>query len=86
MAFKKGKFKPQRRRSPFMSMRVKRCRFCTEKLEIDYKNADMLARFATEKGKVLPSRLTGTCAFHQRQICKAIKRARTIALLPRASE
>jgi small subunit ribosomal protein S18 len=59
------------------------CRFCTQKqLKIDYKDPDTLRRFITERGKILPRRITGTCAKHQREIAEAIKRARIIALLP----
>jgi small subunit ribosomal protein S18 len=58
------------------------CRFCTQKLKIDYKDADMLRKFITERGKILPRRITGTCAKHQRFLSQAIKRARIIALLP----
>jgi small subunit ribosomal protein S18 len=58
------------------------CRFCTQKLKIDYKDADTLRRFITERGKILPRRITGTCAKHQRTLAEAIKRARIIALLP----
>lgn len=61
----------------------KTCRFCTDKLqEIDYKEISRLARYVTERGKIMPSRLTGTCAGHQRQLALAIKRARYMALLP----
>jgi small subunit ribosomal protein S18 len=58
------------------------CRFCTQKLKIDYKEGDALRRFITERGKILPRRITGTCAKHQRALALAIKRARVIALLP----
>ncbi|QQO08076.1 30S ribosomal protein S18 [Breznakiella homolactica] len=58
------------------------CKFCTQKLKIDYKDADVLRRFITERGKILPRRITGTCAKHQRSLALAIKRARSIALLP----
>ncbi|MDR2305539.1 MAG: 30S ribosomal protein S18 [Treponema sp.] len=58
------------------------CKFCTQKLKIDYKDADTLRRFITERGKILPRRITGTCAKHQRALALAIKRARIIALLP----
>jgi small subunit ribosomal protein S18 len=58
------------------------CKFCTQKLKIDYKDADTLRRFITERGKILPRRITGTCARHQRALALAIKRARIIALLP----
>ncbi|MBP3709999.1 MAG: 30S ribosomal protein S18 [Treponema sp.] len=62
--------------------RKKVCRFCTNKTKVDYKDADNLRRFMTERGKILPRRITGTCAKHQRQIAAAIKRARNICLLP----
>ena len=58
------------------------CKFCIQKLKIDYKDADTLRRFVTERGKILPRRITGTCAKHQRSLALAIKRARIIALLP----
>jgi small subunit ribosomal protein S18 len=58
------------------------CKFCVQKLKIDYKDADTLRRFITERGKILPRRITGTCAKHQRALAVAIKQARNIALLP----
>ncbi|MDR1429560.1 MAG: 30S ribosomal protein S18 [Spirochaetaceae bacterium] len=58
------------------------CKFCAQKMKIDYKDADTLRRFITERGKILPRRITGTCARHQRALALAIKRARVIALLP----
>jgi small subunit ribosomal protein S18 len=58
------------------------CKFCMQKLKIDYKDADVLRRFVTERGKILPRRITGTCAKHQRALAQAIKRARFLALLP----
>jgi small subunit ribosomal protein S18 len=58
------------------------CKFCTQKLKIDYKEVDVLRRFITERGKIVPRRMTGTCAKHQRVLAAAIKRARIIALLP----
>jgi small subunit ribosomal protein S18 len=59
------------------------CRFCTEKVEfIDYKDLERIGRYVTDRGKILPSRLTGTCARHQRVLTRAIKRARFMALLP----
>jgi len=58
------------------------CKFCIQKLKIDYKDADTLRRFITERGKILPRRITGTCARHQRALALAIKRARMLALLP----
>jgi small subunit ribosomal protein S18 len=62
------------------------CKFCLQKLKIDYKEADTLRRFITERGKILPRRITGTCAKHQRALALAIKRARIIALLPFVAE
>jgi small subunit ribosomal protein S18 len=66
----------------FMFNKKKVCRFCTQKLKIDYKDADTLRRFVTERGKILPRRITGTCARHQRAVAEAIKKARILALLP----
>lgn len=61
----------------------KTCRFCANKdLIIDYKNVELLYKFITDRGKILPRRITGNCAKHQRMIAKQIKRARIIALLP----
>ena len=61
----------------------KPCRFCTEKLEaIDYKDLERLSRCVTDRGKIIPSRITGTCAKHQRMLTRSIKRARYMALLP----
>jgi small subunit ribosomal protein S18 len=63
--------------------RRKVCRFCADKtLAIDYKDVRMLTQFVTERGKMTPSRITGNCARHQRLLTTAIKRARSIALLP----
>ncbi|CAB1130261.1 ribosomal protein S18 [Candidatus Hydrogenisulfobacillus filiaventi] len=59
------------------------CTFCVEKIEhVDYKEAARLRRFITERGKILPRRISGNCAHHQRQLTTAIKRARIMALLP----
>jgi small subunit ribosomal protein S18 len=63
------------------------CQFCTDhNLVIDYKQADVLRRFITEDGKIRPRRQTGTCAKHQRELARAIKRARHLALLPFTGE
>lgn len=62
--------------------RKKVCRFCTQKVKIDYKDADLLRRYTTERGKILPRRITGTCSKHQRVLAVNIKRARALALLP----
>jgi small subunit ribosomal protein S18 len=63
--------------------RRKVCRFCADKtLRIDYKDVRTIAPFVTERGKMTPSRITGNCAHHQRLLTTAIKRARSVALLP----
>lgn len=63
--------------------RKKVCAFCADKLSvIDYKDTPKLRKYISERGKILPRRITGTCAMHQRQITTAIKRARFLALLP----
>lgn len=63
------------------------CSFCMDKVEaIDYKDLNKLRRYITERGKILPRRISGACAVHQRQLTIAIKRARHIALLPYTSE
>ena len=65
------------------SSRKKVCVFCKEKVEvIDYKDVARLRKFITEGGKIVPRRMSGTCAKHQRELSKAIKRARVAALLP----
>ena len=64
-------------------MKKKVCRFCLDKtLVLDYKNKDILRRFTTEGGKIIPRRISGNCAKHQRMLAAEIKRARFIALLP----
>lgn len=63
--------------------RRKVCAFCADKVEmIDYKDTARLRKFVSERGKILPKRMTGTCAKHQRELTIAIKRARHVALLP----
>ena len=63
--------------------RRKVCDFCVNKIAyIDYKDVNRLRRYINERGKIMPRRMTGTCAKHQRQLSEAIKRARAIALLP----
>ena len=68
--------------------RRKVCVFCVDKVQnyIDYKDAAKLRRFLSERSKILPRRMTGTCAHHQRLLTEAIKRARHIALLPFVTE
>jgi small subunit ribosomal protein S18 len=74
--------KPRKKRRRVFHRR-KVCRFCADSsLAIDYKNPKGLKYFITERGKIIPRRITGTCAKHQRTLTHAIKRARTIALLP----
>jgi small subunit ribosomal protein S18 len=66
--------------------RRKVCKFCTEKIDvIDFKDVKLIGQFVSERGKILPRRLTGTCSVHQRALTVAIKRARNIALLPFAA-
>ena len=68
---------------PVRRSRKKVCSFCMEKAEtIDYKDTAKLRKYITERGKIVPRRVTGTCAQHQRHLTTAIKRARTVALLP----
>ena len=62
--------------------RKKVCRFCANKAKIDYKDADALRRYMTERGKILPRRITGTSLKYQRRVAQAVKRARHLALLP----
>ncbi len=67
--------------------RRKVCKFCADKIDyIDYKDVKLLSGFVPERGKILPRRMFGTCAEHQRKVTLALKRARNIALLPFASE
>ena len=66
-------------------MKKKVCRFCVDKIEIDYKNVSLPRAFVTESGKILSGNVTGTCAKHQRELCSAVKRARMLALLPFAA-
>jgi len=69
------------------NMKKRICRFCESgALYIDYKDEKHLGRFVTERGKIIPRRISGTCAKHQRQLVQAIKRARHIALLPFVQE
>jgi small subunit ribosomal protein S18 len=78
---------PAKRGKRSFVRKKKVCRFCVDKSDfIDYKRADILAPFIQERGKILPRRMTGTCARHQRWLTVAIKRAQNIALLPFAAE
>ncbi|MFC1555682.1 30S ribosomal protein S18 [candidate division KSB1 bacterium] len=63
------------------------CRFCEAKTEyIDYRDEKLLMKFTTEQGKIIPRRISGTCAKHQRQLVRAIKRARQLAIIPYISD
>jgi small subunit ribosomal protein S18 len=74
---------PQGGKKKFFYRRKRVCKFCVEKLEyIDYKDIKTLQQFIPERGKILPRRISGTCALHQRKLQNAIKRARIAALLP----
>lgn len=74
-------------RKRFLFRRRKYCKFCEAKTRwIDYKDLKTLQNYTPERSKVLPRRISGTCAKHQRQLMRAIKRARTIALLPFTSD
>ncbi len=67
--------------------RKKVCAFCVEKVEkIDYKDTARLRKFTSDRAKILPRRVTGTCAYHQRELTTAIKRARHVALLPYSAD
>lgn len=81
MAYEKGNGRPNRK------SRKKVCAFCVDKVEsIDYKDVAKLRKFTSDRAKILPRRVTGTCARHQRELTTAIKRARQIALMPYTSD
>lgn len=78
---------PQRKRGGAMRRRKKVCIFCAKGAEpINYKDVAKLKRFVSERGKILPRRITGTCAEHQRDVTTAVKRARHVALMPYVDE
>ena len=69
-------------RRPKREMLIKReCKLCEDQITIDYKQGDLLKNFMTERGRILPRRFTGNCARHQRQLARAIKRARVMLLV-----
>ena len=76
---------PMKRRGP-IRRRKKVCVFCGKESEIDYKDVNKLKRYISERGKILPRRITGNCAKHQRALTVAIKRARHLALMPYVAE
>ena len=80
---------PEKTERPVKATRTKKkvCMFCVDKVEhIDYKDTAKLRRFVSERGKIVPRRISGNCAKHQRQLTIAVKRARQIALLPFVAE
>ena len=74
--------KAKKKKKEKRTISSKPCKFCVDNMKIDYKDEVLLRRFITDRGKITPRRITGTCARHQRQLSQAIKRARIIALLP----
>lgn len=71
------------KKKPRIFMRPRVCRFCADaKLTIDYKDARLLTPFTSERGRIVPRRISGNCAKHQREVTLAIKRARIMAILP----
>lgn len=76
-----------RRNTRQRKMKKKVCAFCMDKAEaIDYKDISKLKKYVTERGKILPRRISGNCAKHQRELTIAVKRARNVALLPYTTE
>lgn len=75
-----------KKRRPILERRIfkkRPCRLCREKVKsVDYRNVDILNRFVSDRGRIVPPRITGNCAKHQRMVANAIKRARIAALLP----
>ncbi len=79
----RGGYQGRGRHKTFFKRKV--CKFCIKKATIDWKDGGGLKRFTSERGKIMPRRITGTCAKHQRELARAIKRARSVALLPYVS-
>jgi len=74
-----------KRRRSFRRQKV--CKYCVDKIEVvDFKDVKRLRGFVTDRGKIIPRRISGNCAVHQRQLTRAIKRARSIAMLPFAAD
>ena len=77
----------EKNKFPYKPVKRKVCSFCVDKvMNIDYKDVAKIKKFTSEKGKILPRRISGTCSKHQHQLTVAIKRARHIALLPYVAE
>jgi small subunit ribosomal protein S18 len=80
---RRGGPRSQRKRRGYRPRRRKVCFFCTNPgVEIDFKDAELMRRFISDRGKILPRRRTGTCPKHQRELARQIKRSREIALIP----
>jgi small subunit ribosomal protein S18 len=78
----RGRNKNSTKRRRSRNVRPKTCRLCEDKIAyIDFKNTDLLRRYVTEKGKIIPRRITGNCLNHQKALAAAIKRARNVALM-----
>ncbi len=87
MAQGAGGRRPSRPKKKFFYRRKRVCKFCVEKIEyVDFKDTRLLQGFIPERGKILPRRISGTCSLHQRKLQTAIKRARTMALIPFATD
>ena len=82
MAFDRNRSDSPMRRRGGIRRRKKVCVFCGKEKEIDYKDANTLKKYVSERGKILPRRITGNCAKHQRALTVAIKRARHVAIMP----
>jgi len=79
--------RPGGRSMGFKRIRKKKCKLCMEDMvQVDYKNTDFLRNYITERGKIIPRRITGACAKHQRMLTRAIKRGREAGLLPFTAE
>ncbi|MEZ0322780.1 MAG: 30S ribosomal protein S18 [Hydrogenothermaceae bacterium] len=72
----------QTQNKPFFQKRKKYCKFCAEQKEPNYKDIDTLKEYISERGKIIPRRISGTCAKHQRKLTVEIKKARQLALIP----
>lgn len=80
---KKGNYRQKRIQIPKFVFRKKRCRLCkNDTKKLDYKDIDFVGKFVSDRGKIIPRRISGCCAKHQRMIKTAVKRARYMALLP----
>ncbi len=77
------RFKKDKKERKRFGVRKKACRFCVDKeLAINYKQVRLLTQFVTESGRIVPRRLTGNCAFHQRSVVESVNHARILALIP----